>query len=263
MNRYLFGISRQIEVLITLLGRETQWRFARRSLGFVEECASIVVHVAVFSFLRVISGIEEHDSMPILPFTASGVFIYWLFRTGLNNVASAVFLVSRYSPFPQVTPLDVALARGGVNVLLYTILGLVSFYVLELTGWSPPMHDVFYVTGMLLYGGLFGVASGLVAAGIFHYAPIMRTVIVVGGMRILSLISGTFFVLPDLPQKLRIYAVWIPLLHMNDMMRQAYFATYHADQADPTYVFWCVILTLAAGLIIERALRPVSMTRLQ
>jgi hypothetical protein len=90
------AVYRQIEVFGALLQREMEWRFARRSLGMVEEVASIVVHVATFAFLRVVSGAEIHDSMPILPFVTSGVFVYWMLRTGLNNVSAAVFLVSRY-----------------------------------------------------------------------------------------------------------------------------------------------------------------------
>jgi capsular polysaccharide transport system permease protein len=256
------ALYRQVEVFGALLQRETEWRFARRSLGMVEEIASIAVHVATFAFLRVISGAEVHDSMPILPFVTSGVFVYWMLRTGLNNVSAAVFLVSRYSPFACVTPLDTALARGTVNMILYAILGMVSFYVLELFGWSQPMRDPFLVLGMLFYAGIFGMGVGLVASGIFYFAPIMRTVIVTGGMRILALISGTYFVIPDVPPSLRPYAVWNPLLHMNDMMRAAYFATYNADQADPNFVAICVIGVVCAGLIIERALRPISSTRL-
>lgn len=262
MNRTAFGIYRQFEVLGALLHREMEWRFARRSLGMVEEIASIVVHVAVFSFLRIVSGTEQHDGMPILPFAASGVFIYWLFRTGVGNVSSAVFILSRYSPYATVTPLDIALARGLVNMGLYTVLGMVVFYILELSGWSGPIRDPMYVIGMMLYAGVFGIGAGLFCSGLFYYAPILRTVIVVGGLRILSLVSGTFFIIPDLPAKLRSIALYIPLLHMNDMMREAYFATYHATQANRTYVFFWVVGTISAGLIGERALRHITSTRL-
>jgi capsular polysaccharide transport system permease protein len=262
MNHGLYGARRQCEVFGALLQRELEWRFARRSLGMFEEVSSIIVHVATFSFLRIISGSEIHDSMPVLPFITSGVFIYWLLRTGVNNVSSAVFLVNRYAPFASVTPLDVALARGAVNLILYAFLGMASFYVLQLLGYSGPIRDPFRVFGMLLYAGVFGIGCGLFFGGVFYYAPIMRTVVLTGCMRILALISGTYFVIPDIPARLRPYAVYNPLLNMSDMMREAYFATYNADQADPAYVFYWVVGAVAVGLIVERALRPVSSTRL-
>jgi capsular polysaccharide transport system permease protein len=266
MGRTWYAIVRQIDVLVALMYMEAITRFARRSLGVIEEIGSIAVHVVVLSFMRVVftgdfSG-KLHYGMAILPFTATGVFIYWLFKTGMANVSAAVFMLHRYSPFPQVTPLDVALARGIVNILIYTLIALGSFWVIIEVGYSLPIRNIVYVIEMLLYAGVFGMGCGLAIAGIFFYFPFVRVVIIVGAFRLLSLISGTFFVIPDLPHKIRDYALYMPLLHMNDMMREAYFATYRAGQADRGYVFACVIGVVCVGLVVERSLRHVSVRRL-
>jgi capsular polysaccharide transport system permease protein len=255
MNADVFALRRQIEVMNALIYRETLWRFGRRSLGLIEEAGSIVIHVFVFSVMRIIAGIELHDGMETVPFTATGVYTYWLFRTGIATVASSVFLTSRYMSFPIVTPLDVALARGLVNVGVYIGIAFATFWVLEMTGYSKAIANPVGVLLILATSGLFGIGCGLVSAGIFHFVPIMRTVVFIGGLRFLSLVSGTFFVFPDIPFRLRPYAVWIPLLHMNDKMREAYFATYHADWASPRYIAIWVVCSVVAGLIVERGLR--------
>jgi capsular polysaccharide transport system permease protein len=237
--------------------REFNFRFARRSLGILEEIGSIAIHVVAFSILRLMAGVQSHYGMPILPFTASGVYTYWLFRTGVAQVSTSLLMGARYSSFPIVTPLDIGLARGLVNVLLYIGIALASFYFLQLIGYSGPIRDVVKVVGLLLTAGLFGIGAGMVCAGIFHYVEIMRTVVLVGGLRFLSLVSGVFFVYPDLPYKLRPYAEWLPLLHLNDMLRAAYFPTYEANWASPSYVAIWVVGALSLGLVVERALRRV------
>ncbi len=266
MGRMWYAMGRQIEVLIALMYMEAVKRFARRSLGMIEEVGSIAIHVVVLSFMRLVftgdfSG-KLHYGMDILPFTATGVFMYWLFKTGMSNVSAAVFTLHRYSPFPQVTPLDVALAQGTVNILVYSLIALGSFLTMIFLGYSLPIHNIVYVIEMLLYAGVLGMGCGLVISGIFFYIPFVRVVVVVGALRLLSLVSGTFFVIPDLPYKIRDYALYIPLLHMNDMMREAYFATYRASQADRDYVAWCVIGVVCVGLVAERSLRHVSVRRL-
>lgn len=258
MNEIVFSARRQIDILAAVFYRETLFRFGRRSLGVLEEVGSIVIHVAIFSVMRIIMGVEVHDGMPLLPFTAVGVYCYWLFRTGLAQVSSAVFQGPKYQAFPQVTPLDIALARGGVNILLYIAIAFASFWGLELLGFSGPIGDPVRVLLILMAAGIFGLGIGLACSGLFYYVPIMRSVIVIGGLRLLSLVSGTFFVFPDIPYNLRPYAVWIPNLHMADMIRAAYFPSYRENWTSTTYVMTWIVGSLLGGLLVERAMRPVT-----
>jgi len=86
----------------------------------------------------------------------------------------------------------------------------------------------------------------------------MRTVMMIGAMRFLALIDGTFFVYPDLPPNLRVYAVWIPNLQLNDMARQAYFPSYRENWTSLTYVVAWIAGSLLCGMLVERALRNVT-----
>ena len=122
MNVLAYAARRQCQVFVAVLYREAVNRFARRSLGFIEEAGTILVHIAVFSSMRIMFGIERQNGMEVLPFICVGVFNFWLFRTGMAQMPQALGVAKSYMAFSPVTPLDVALARGVVNILLYIAL---------------------------------------------------------------------------------------------------------------------------------------------
>jgi len=132
VNVLAYAARRQWQVFAAVVYRETVQRFGRRSLGFIEEAGSIAIHVLVFSMMRMLSGTDRQNGMPILPFICIGVYNFWLFRTGIAQIPSALTAVKSYGAFAQVTPLDVALGRGTINVLLYTGLAISSFVLLQL-----------------------------------------------------------------------------------------------------------------------------------
>ncbi|MBB2201122.1 ABC transporter permease [Gluconacetobacter tumulisoli] len=254
MNELVFGAWRQLDVLKAVMYREALVRFGRRSLGLLEEIGSIAVHIVVFSLMRLYAGVEVQHGLPVLPFVCVGIYNFWLFRTGISQIPTALSAGS-YRAFSQVTPLDVALARGAVNMLLYIGLAVVTFWLLQLFGYSGPVGNWTEVILILVANGIFGIGCGLVLAGPFHYLPFLRTVVMIGAMRILSLIDGTFFLYPDLPPNLRPYAIWIPNLHLNDMAREAYFPSYQENWTSLTYVTGWIGGSLLLGLMVERALR--------
>lgn len=249
------GIERQIFVLIAIVRRELQIRIAGRSLGWIEEVGSITVHTLAFTFMRVALGVTSHHGMAVIPFTFTGVMTYWLFKTGITSVYSSSMIVSRYVEFPQVTLLDIALSRAMVNMFIYISFAYIVFFFLTITGFSPLLKDGLIVFVWLLTGGVFGAACGLVLMWPFHLFPIFRTVIMAAVFRTIALISGTFFVYSDLPLAIRGYAAWFPLLHINDKLRAAYFSTFSADWASPSYVAFWVICTFALGLISCEGMR--------
>jgi len=255
MRDDLIAIRRQYDVFLALLYRELVARFQRRQLGFLEELGSIVVHVAVFSALKLMMGGGNHYGMQILPFITTGVFTYWLIRSGIGVCSQSPLTLRRYRAFPQVTLLDVAIARGVVNMAIYIAIAFIIFAFEEAIGFSGPIGDPLAVLGLLVTTGILGIGMGLVLMGLFHYAEAARTMLLAGFTRTLSFVGGTFFVYPDLPYSFRPYAEWIPMIHINDMLREAYFPTYRVEWASASYVAWWVCGTMVFGLIVERAIR--------
>lgn len=249
VTQILNGVERECSIFGALLKRELLHRFGARSLGWIEEVAAIAVHILAFTVLRLLLGGRSHGGMEILPFTVIGVMTFWSVRSGVSLVATTPGVMVRYTEFPQVSLLKVALARGVVNVALCLALAFAAFHALELLGYSRPIRDGFMVFCWLLLGGLLGIACGLALMWPFYVFPFARTVLLVFFMRVLAVVSGTFFVFRDLPYSLRPFARWMPTLHINDKAREAYFYAFRADWADPDFVTLTTTILFGLGLL--------------
>ncbi|RJF94491.1 hypothetical protein D3874_01245 [Oleomonas cavernae] len=254
MNDALNAIQNQLRVLSAVIFREAKARLGLNFIGLWTEFGRLSIAIAIFSGIRYFSGGGIHRGMEIIPFIATGVLLFWMFRRTLLFVSSTSMSADRYAFFPQVTMLDIAIGRGIVNVVLYIILSFATFGVFRLVGVSEPIFRPAYVAMLLVVAGLYGTFAGIILNALFTRIRILRPILQVV-LRILMITSGVFFVIPEIPHFLHDYALWNPLLHLNDLMRQEYFGKYQAELASFGYVMrWLVGLVLFA-VIAERAAR--------
>ncbi len=254
MNDALNAIDNQLRVLSAVTFREAKARLGLNFVGVWTEFGRLSIAIAIFSVVRYFTGSGIHRGMEIIPFIATGVLMFWMFRRTLLFVSMTSMSAERYAFFPQVTMLDIALGRGVVNIVLYVVLSFVTFGVFIVAGVSGPIYRPAYVAMLLIVSGLYGLFGGIIFNALFARVKILRPVLQVG-LRILMLTSGVFFVIPEIPYSLHGFALWNPLLHLNDIMRQEYFGKYSADYADFGYAMrWLIGLALFA-LIFERAAR--------
>jgi ABC-type polysaccharide/polyol phosphate export permease len=249
ISQVLRNFERRIALFWAVVRREALTRFGIRSLSWIEEAGTILVHVIAFTAVKLFLGSPNHRGMEVLPFTAIGVMTYWVIRTGMMYVAMAPNSMIRYSEFPQVTLLHVAFARGVVNFLLCFASLFATFYALQLMGYSRPIRDTFMVVYWYTLAGLLGIACGFFFMWPFYMFPFVRTVITTLLMRIVAVVSGAFFVYQDLPYFIRPIAQWFPPLHINDKIREAYFYTFHAGWASQEFVVMATIIIFAIGLL--------------
>ena len=74
-------------------------------------------------------------------------------------------------------------------------------------------------------------------------------------MRPLFWISGLFFTASMVPSSAREYLMWNPIIHCVELVRDGWFAQYHATAANPGYVMICIVVLMFVGLTMERAVR--------
>lgn len=256
MQTALWGVSRQVSTLATVIKWEMMSHNNRRPAGFIEEVIEILGMVAILAFMRIVMrGAGAHYGMPVVPFLFTGLVTVWMIKRTCNVVSAVPNSFGRFRAYPNVTMLDVAIARGLVNTLIFMGVGVFLYVGAALFGFSPPIQNLTAVVGLQLTAGLIGFSLGLILMAPLYYVKILRMVVITFGGRVMIFLSGAFYVYPELPYSLRRYAVWNPLLHLNDMVREAYFTSYTASWASPSYVLGCTVALLGAGLICERAFR--------
>lgn len=251
------ALDNQWRVLNAVIFREAKARLGLNFIGLWAEFGRLAFAVAIFSVVRYVTGSGVHRGMEIVPFIASGVMTFWMFRRTLFIVAMSSMSADRYAFFPQVTVLDIAIGRGIVNIVLYMILAFITFSVFVLAGVSEPIYRPPYVALVLIISGLYGLFAGLILNSLFTRIRLLRPLMQIG-VRVLMMTSGVFFVIPEIPLLVRDFALYNPLLHLNDIMRQEYFGKYTADYADVSYVVHWLVGLILFGLIAERAARKRS-----
>ncbi|MBH0237649.1 ABC transporter permease [Methylobrevis albus] len=252
----LWGVSRQIATLATMIKWEMMSHNNRRPAGFIEEVLDIFGMVAILVFMRVVlRGRGDSYGMPIVPFLFTGLVTIWMLKRTCNIVSAIPNSFGRFRVYQGVTMLDVAIARGLVTMVIFMGVGVVLYLGAVLFGFSPPIRNLPAVVGLQMTAGLIGLGLGLIFMAPFYYVKLLRMLIITFGGRIMIFMSGCFYVYPELSYSLRPYAVWNPLLHLNDMVREAYFTSYTASWVSPSYVAGWTVAILGAGLICERAFR--------
>jgi capsular polysaccharide transport system permease protein len=68
--------------------------------------------------------------------------------------------------------------------------------------------------------------------------------------------SGAFFLIEWIPSPYREWLTWIPIVHINQLLREGQFGGFDSQYVDVWYVVaWCLGLTFI-GLLAIRAIRP-------
>lgn len=249
----------QMAVLRAVVYREATARFSRKTFGIVEDIGGIVLLVVVFVVIRMASGLHSHRGMELIPFITTGVLNFWTFRQSMQRTQSFHAAMGGYIGFPMVTPLDVAFSRTVLNTVIIMAIMVAAIGIMRYLGWSQEVRNSLMVFAIMLCSGFLGFGCGILFGALMFFAPPFRLFNQIF-MRLLMWTSGAFFVIPEIPYRVRLVAIYNPLLHLNDLMRSVYFSTYET-QADIGYVVaWMLCVTLLA-LCVERAMRPWSMPR--
>jgi capsular polysaccharide transport system permease protein len=249
----------QFDVLRSVLYREAMMRFGRKTLGIIEDVGGIVLMICLFVFLRTLAGLHSHRGMDIVPFIATGVLNFYTFRATAQKVTGFYASTNGYAGFTSVTPLDVVLARAFLNIVIHMVIMLGALVVMRYFNWSPEPRNVLMIFVIMFVSGVFGMALGILMGAIIFFA---RPMILFQHifMRVMMFTSGVFFVIPEIPYRVRHIAIYNPILHLSDLMRSIYFSTYET-RASLTYVGVFLLLMIFAALTVERAMRPWTQQR--
>jgi capsular polysaccharide transport system permease protein len=254
MSTLTHGAMTQMRVVHAIALRETRTRFGQHQLGYLWAVMEPLFWIATFATFFALIGREAPNGMSVVPFLATGIIAYELVMKTAERVSSSIEANKALLFYPQVQPLDLILARGGLEIA--TGVGVFGIIVgghalmeqrIEI---DDPLRAMW---GMGLAGAL-GIAFGTVMCSL---SVLSKTVDRVKGplLRPLFWISGLFFTADHLPSAFSKVALYNPILHCVEIVRDGWFAQYHAQQASETYVLVWIIGLAFVGLTLERAVR--------
>lgn len=248
------GLHTQFQVVHALIIRETRTRYGASSLGYLWALLEPLFWVATFYGIFAYTGRYLPGGMDVTGFIATGIVPYMMFRSALTQAMQAINSNRSLLFYPQVKPLDLAIART-----LLEMLTVLSVFALILAGRALVRGEWVVDQTLLLLGGfllawLLGASIGLAMMGLsVIYSGTQRLVNIV--MRPMFFISGIFFTANELPTTLREYLLWNPVLHTVEMTRDGLFPGYTAHYVNVAYVLAWIVGFTYLGLLLERLSR--------
>lgn len=244
----------QGRVVRSLVFREAKTRWGRHFLGFFGQFGSLVAYVVFFVLVRHATSPGIHRGMELIPFVSTGILLFFSFRQGLSQVQGAATSNRGLLQFPTVTPLDAAISRWLLEAGGFILIAILAILLMVYFDWSQPPQNLLFFLSMIIVSTFFGFCWGLIFGSLALYFPPIRAL---SNMisRFLLFVSGIFFVMPEAPPPIRDVLVYNPIIHIMEFGREAYFRVYTSDYADAGYLTVWMVLSLIAGLVLERTSR--------
>jgi len=253
----LKDLRTQVDIVKALTIHELSGKMKTLNYGYVWLILEPIIYIAFIRLARIaFNPIAPPDNMPPLTFYTLGVIPTFLCFDVINKTFGVAGSSSGLLIFPRVTPVDLALATGFTSFCIYFTLFWVLLLPVSIFEGVWPPKDLFSLMATFIAIFVLSSALGFILSGAYRVFPLMTKF---WSMihRALKMVSGMFFVITMIPFPYWPYFTWNPLFHLSEMMRDAWFQSYHSPIASPLYVAKWTLVSLLLGLSVERFMRRI------
>jgi capsular polysaccharide transport system permease protein len=241
----------QLRVIGALVIREMHTRFGRHRFGYIW---LFFEPLLLGTMIAVIHGVRGGDSIRgNFEFFSIGYILFFKFR-GIVNRASGTISSNRGLLYHrQVTLPDLFFARHLIESIACTGVMVIFVFAAVAMGSEFPDSPVKMLAAM---GLMFLLAQGLalvVGAATSEWDGLDR---LVHAMSYLMLpVSGLFFMVDWLPAWMQEIALWVPTVHIFELLRDGQFGDRYRPIYDLTYVAGWIMVPHLLGLSGLRLVR--------
>ena len=254
MNSFIHikkSLKIQIDVIRGLYYRELLIRISKLKFGligiFIEPVLLICIWLLLFGIRRRFYPVSGLD---LVIFLTVGNIVFQLFTSISRKSINAINANQALFNFTRVKPFDTICARALIEIntfgVLYLVIILGYFYFKNIIVVDNlPLILISY-----LLTSIFAIGLGLIlmTAGCrYAYTEVVINVI----YRPLYFLSGSFFSLSTLPDWLKPWLAWNPILHSIELSRKGFSDLYLLDPLiSLSYLFKVTLITLLLGLVV-------------
>ena len=248
------SLTVQGRVIYALVMREVHTLYGNAKLGYLWAIIQTAFGIGVFWAFREIMGAHAPHGMGIAVFLLCGFIPWYLFNDTLSRCMSAVRANQALLTFPQVTELDLMVARVIVVWGTQILSAIVILSIAAACGQPVELRHPGTLAATLFFAPLLGLGMGLVFASLARLWPTLERLVPIL-MRFLFFASGVFFQVSELPARFSGPLLLNPIAQIIEWQRHGFSASSAAPVYSVAYVAaWCAI-SLCIGLLLERHVR--------
>jgi capsular polysaccharide transport system permease protein len=245
----------QARIIGAILMREIHTRFGRNNIGYLWLFLEpLLFSLCVISVHFATRG-NNSFGMPVAPFYICGYTPFLMFRSIVNRATATIDSNRTLMYHRHVTIFNLLFARAVLDAAAITL----SMFVLLGGAVALGLGDVpdrplliFIALGLMFW---ICFALSLPVAALQELST--ATEQIVHPFTYITLpFSGTFFLVEWIPSPYKEWLLYIPLIHINQLLREGQFGGFDSQYVDIPYVVaWCMVLTFI-GLLAIRLIRP-------
>lgn len=248
------GLAVQGRVLHALVMREVHTLYGNTRLGYLWAIIQTAFSIGIFWGIRTILGAHAPHGMSMLIFLLCGFIPWHMFSDTVARCMKAVSANQALLTFPQVTELDLMLARLIVVWGTQLVCAIVILSVAAALGQPVGLRHPGTLAATLFFAPILGIGIGLVFASLARLWPTLDKLLPIC-LRILFFASGVFFTVSRLPSRLSDILMLNPIMQLIEWQRYGFSHSSSAPIYSVTYIsVWCLI-ALCLGLLLERYVR--------
>lgn len=243
-------------VVFALLIRELKTRFGVWRLGYfwaiLEPLLSIAALSLVVTFLR---GRQPWYGIPVPVFVACGFLLFLYFRILSTQAANSISSNRGLFGYRQVKPFDTLASRAVLETLIFLgtmlCMALIGYWFF---GYNLKPDDPLKLIMVIILLIAFSFGLGLIFAVFGALNPELAKLLPVLN-RPLLFISCVMYPFAAVPDRLKGWLIWNPLLHAIEEFRGAMFLDYPNHDTSLLYLLQCSIVLMSFGLLIYTSQR--------
>lgn len=227
----------------------------RNHLGYLVGIALPMLHMSVltgFYYVRTLIA-PVGDSAAL--FAATGVAPYLLCLYPARQMCGAISDNRQLLNIPLLQPLHLMMSRA-ILELLSAIVALLLFMgfleILDTNLWPEDPLEAAQAIGAAIFMGVgLGFFNLVMTALLGPFYQMAFTFLIIG----LYITAGVYFPVWSMPEEVRDYAFYNPILQLVEWLRAAYYTSYEPDRINHALVIGVGAAALMLGLMGERFLR--------
>ena len=242
-------------VIYAIILRDIRTRFGHSRMGYIWALIEPISHLCT---LGVVFFALNHSPAPVgdslFLFYITGLVPFLMFSHVSHDVMGATAANAVMLQLPIVKRTDVMVAQALRQLATELCVAIIIFSIAELAGFQAVPVDP--MTAMAAIGMLWLLAVGIGAFNLVicemypPYDTFYQSLV-----RLLYFTSGIYYTPIRMPEWVRDYLEWNPILQGVEYFRAGFFNQYDPHWLNPEYLMTWVLASLVIGFSLERALR--------
>lgn len=243
---FLTSLRVQVRVLSAVMIRDLVTRYGRENFGFLWAVLEpLILTVGVMVLWSAIKP-PYQNGIKIVSFVLTGYMLLTLWRHMTDCNTRAIRRNVGLLYHRNVTLFDAVFSRFAIEFLGSTTALVFVSAVLITAGLVEPIHDYGLVLFSWFTMGALATGIGLIIAAGSEYSEVVERLVQPVQYFLLP-ISGCFFMADWLPYEAQRLVLYVPMLHIYEMLRAGYFGPGVQTHFDPSYPLIWALLTISIG----------------